>query len=170
MDQPILDGMKPRARRVTITAAVLGGALVTTLVVANWGTVRDHVEAWHFQATTETEVITPPDDRERDGLERWYFNLVTSEAKHWPVRFHFTLLAVVSRHPVILDKRVRRATMVAGMAPGTGAAPIVSFLRERGWRVLEQRFPRKAYVVIRGVHQEPEHTGRFEGVTVDVNW
>ena len=37
----------------------LGAALVAVLVVANWGTVRDHVEAWHFQLTTKTEMVLP---------------------------------------------------------------------------------------------------------------
>ena len=141
--------MKRRARPVVLGAAALVAVLVAVVVVTHRGTVRDHVEAWHFQATTETETITPPDDRERDALERWYFNNhMTSEmTKHSPLRFHFQLLAAAFRHPVILDKRVGWTTTVDGMAHG-GAAPMLSFLRERGYRVLEQRFPRRAFVVI----------------------
>jgi hypothetical protein len=39
--------MNPRSRRVTIAAAVLGVAVVGVLVALNWGTVRNHVEAWN---------------------------------------------------------------------------------------------------------------------------
>ncbi|MGH7428817.1 MAG: hypothetical protein ACREJ4_10770, partial [Candidatus Methylomirabilaceae bacterium] len=39
--------------------ATLGLALVGALVAFNWGVVRDHVEAWWFQATTETKAIAP---------------------------------------------------------------------------------------------------------------
>jgi len=46
--------MKPRSRRITIGAAVLAVPLVAVLAIANWGTVRDHVEAWHFHLTRET--------------------------------------------------------------------------------------------------------------------
>src|SRR5688572_11969517 len=51
--------MKPRARRITIGAAALVAVLVAVLVVANWGTVRDQVEAWRFQPTTKKETIEP---------------------------------------------------------------------------------------------------------------
>jgi len=48
--------MKPRARRVTI-GAVLGAVLVAALVVTHWGTVRDHVEAWHFQEDRNEQLV-----------------------------------------------------------------------------------------------------------------
>jgi len=46
-------------RRITIGAAVLVSCIVALLVVTHWSTVRDHVEAWRFQATTKTEVFEP---------------------------------------------------------------------------------------------------------------
>ena len=49
--------MKPRARRVTMGVAVLVAIILAVLVATHWGTVRDHVEAWHFQLTTETETV-----------------------------------------------------------------------------------------------------------------
>jgi len=51
--------MKPRARRITVGAAALEAAVLAVLVVINWGTVRDHVEAWHFQLTRNTKTIQP---------------------------------------------------------------------------------------------------------------
>ena len=33
--------------------------VVSVLVVANWSTVREHVVAWWFQATRETETVVP---------------------------------------------------------------------------------------------------------------
>jgi hypothetical protein len=50
--------MKPRARRVTIAAAVLGVGVVGALMVAP-GPVRDHIQAWHFQLTTKTKTLVP---------------------------------------------------------------------------------------------------------------
>jgi hypothetical protein len=38
--------------------AALVAFVVAFLVAANWATVRDHVEAWHFQLTRETETVT----------------------------------------------------------------------------------------------------------------
>jgi len=51
--------MKPRARRITIGAAAVAVVLVAVLAVAYWATVRDHVEAWHFQLTRKAKTITP---------------------------------------------------------------------------------------------------------------
>ena len=33
--------------------------VLVALIVANWSTVRDDVEAWHFQLTRQTETIVP---------------------------------------------------------------------------------------------------------------
>ena len=51
--------MKRRPRRATIGAVALGTSLVAILAVAYRDTVRDHVEAWHFQLTRETETFDP---------------------------------------------------------------------------------------------------------------
>jgi hypothetical protein len=58
--------MKPRARRVTIAAAVLGAGVVGVAVVLNWTAVRDHVEGWRFQLTRQTVIISPEYGRTRD--------------------------------------------------------------------------------------------------------
>ena len=51
--------MKPRARRITIAAAVLGVTVIGVLMALNWSTVRDHVEAWRFQLARQTTTIEP---------------------------------------------------------------------------------------------------------------
>jgi hypothetical protein len=111
--------MKHRARRVTIGALCLGALVVAVLVVACWGTVRDHVEAWHFQLTRETMTIPHPSG--------------------WPV-----ILASGDRKaldtPITLPDRYKNVVTV-----DFGRA----LLEANGWRVLDQRFPRRAYVLIR---------------------
>jgi len=42
--------MRPRARRISLVAAALGMGLTAVLVLANWTTVRDHVETWWLEA------------------------------------------------------------------------------------------------------------------------
>jgi hypothetical protein len=125
--------MKRRPRRVTIAAAVLGAGVIAVLVVAHWGTVCDHLEAWRFQLSTETETIEP---RAWPGLERP--NLLNERYIH--------LLSDLSGMPVV----VQAATDPAfGLWLLLSTEGILEALRENGWRVLEQRFPRRAYVVIR---------------------
>src|SRR5262245_55778029 len=46
--------MKHPGWRAALTVAMLGFAIVAGLVAFNWSTVRDHAEAWWFQATKET--------------------------------------------------------------------------------------------------------------------
>jgi sugar (pentulose or hexulose) kinase len=121
--------MKPRARRVTIAAAVLGAGVVGVLVVLNWGTVRDHVEAWHFQLTRQTETVEPA-------------LLVLTGGDPHSVETVAGVLAQRSGLPVICSRAEK-------WAPIFGAADILRALEENGFRVLEQRFPRRAYVVMR---------------------
>jgi hypothetical protein len=56
--------MKPRARRIALLAVSAGCLVVTAAVAAlGWGTVRDHAEAWWFQATRETKTFFPEAQR-----------------------------------------------------------------------------------------------------------
>ena len=151
--------MKPRARRVTVAAAVLGLTVVAALLVLNWGRVRDHVEAWHFQLTKETETIEHEAGREAGRLER-----VPLEGIDWklvgdwklmgrrsPMKVK-ELLGVVAEDsgcPVIVESKSAFALALCVIMPphakGTGAA--LAALRTEGWRIVEQRFPRRAYVL-----------------------
>jgi len=140
--------MKPRARRVVLGAALLVSALVAALAVANWGTVRDHVEAWHFQLTRETETYEP--FWLKPAHPKYAEELVFGPASC------FQVLSTLSNHRVIIDSinnkvgaelctlKMRRGAMHA-------SSRILSSLRDNGWHVVEQRVPWKAYVVIEAV-------------------
>jgi hypothetical protein len=120
--------MKRRARQAVIGTAALVAVLVAVLVVANWSTIRDHVEAWWFQATSETEELNP---------------LHLSMCLKCP----FQDLANQSSQPVILPTTGINMEHV-DLDGGLASAPL-QMLRKAGFRILEQRFPRRAYVVIR---------------------
>jgi hypothetical protein len=151
--------MKPRARRVTIAAAVLGAGVVAVFVVLNWGTMRDHVEAWRFQLTRETVTIEP--DLARRGrlvdLQAQSLGVVGQSAEGWgPVYRTFAFLDLVANYsgcPVIFAPEDRMAldTPITLVSRYKNVAADIAraLLQANGWRILEQRFPRRAYVVIR---------------------
>jgi hypothetical protein len=125
--------MKPRARRISLVAAALGMGLTAVLVLANWGTVRDHVQAWHFQLTRET-ISTGPCP--------FIFIFDSEDAPEDWRNFYNDLSAGLSAGPA--DR----------------------------WRFLEQRFPRRAYVVIRdstSPGQIPEEPQRFMGASTTID-
>jgi hypothetical protein len=146
--------MKRRAWRVTIGAAVLAVALVAVLAVAYWSTVRDHVEAWHFQLTRETATIEPDPARKRipvrvevpgirsSALPRLLQDLANYSgylvicAPEQNMMLDTPILLVARIHKDIAEVEICDADIKAG-------------LKSAGYRVLEQRFPRRAYVVIR---------------------
>ena len=110
--------MKPRARRVTLAAAVLGAGVLAVLVVIHWNTCRDHVEAWWFQLTHETETIEPDDRPGGDVLQ---------------------VMARVGGRPLIFSPE-EFVLSPEGLRKVREPARI---------RVIEQRFPRRAHVIIR---------------------
>jgi hypothetical protein len=132
--------MKPRARRVTLAAVALAAVLVTVLTVTHWATVRDHVQAWHFQLTRETETIQP-----LSIPARVYMNLAEMTAPRYVTEEHMLRVAADQfRCPVIVDPQEVYPLLV-GFVSWNGTRET---LEKRGWRFLEQRFPRQAYVVI----------------------
>ena len=126
--------MKRRAWRITIGAAALVAVLLALLVVANWGTVRDHVEAWHFQLTTETETLDPK------TAPLVYDNGLISGLQI--LSAHSNLSVIYDHEGGFWDEGPWVSTFTVHQ--------IVHVLRDAGYRVLEQRFPQRAYVVIRG--------------------
>ena len=54
--------MNRRGKRLALGVMAVGVAVVLVLAVAHWSTIRDHVEAWQFQLTTQTETIGPKDN------------------------------------------------------------------------------------------------------------
>jgi hypothetical protein len=109
-----------------IGSAALVAVVVAVLTVTHWTTVRDHVEAWRFQLTRETRTIQPLSSD-------WY-----------PMEEHLLHFAADRlRCPVIVDRQDLSAFF------GVPAGNILDVLDDRGWRVLEQRVPRRSYVLIR---------------------
>jgi len=141
--------MKQRARRAVIGTGALGAVLLIALVVANWSTVRDHVQAWHFQLTRTTETLEPWCGRCGNQTE---------------TALRFFGLADMSGRPVIfaLDENYDVPTWGNPPLPPyrslalKSANDVMRVLEGEGWRVLEQRFPRRAYVVIRDAETLPD--------------
>jgi len=157
------DRMKPRARRVTIGAAMLGTAIVTALVIVNWRTVRDHVEAWHFQLTRETETIEPEPALKQSPRE--FIWALGDDMTLMDMRDCFLVLATYSGLKVIFDSATDDeysalypltpafpCWWVLPLGSNLTAASSLDNIQANGWRVLQQRIPRRAYVVIREDH------------------
>ena len=141
--------MKRRARRVVLGAAALVAVLVAVLVLANWGLVRDHVEAWHFQLTRETETIEPRARRPtRTGpiaKEEYFFHFAADEL-HSSVIIDPLEVRPDVRHAGGSSRDARYEALRQFLEFSEGG--IIVCLEKSGWRVLKQRFPRRAYVVI----------------------
>ena len=144
--------MKQRARRAMILTAALGAIVTAVLVIANWGTVREHVEAWHFQLTRKTETIEPgttppvPFTRVARPLASW---ASSSEGPFIGI-VHLDLLGILasySERAVIYEEDGALCWIRQGQT--LGGADVVQLLNDNRYRLLEQRFPRRAYVVIR---------------------
>jgi hypothetical protein len=136
--------MKPRARRGTIAAAVLGAAVVAVLVVVHWDSVRDHVEAWHFQLTKETEAISAV-----NGLMGSRGQSPQKAQYAINVKELLGVLAEDSGCPVIVESKSAFALALPAIMPpdAKGSEAALTALRANGWRIVEQRFPRRAYVL-----------------------
>jgi hypothetical protein len=146
----------------------VGLAVVIALGISHWDTVRDHVEAWHFQLTTKTETIEP-------DPESWVAS--AGDVTVFDVSDCLHLLSTLSGLCVIVEPAsvpslpkkwtgVITVTSSEGWATLTEATTTAArnALLLNGWRVLEQRFPRRAYVVIRdpalmkpGIHLAPKN-------------
>jgi len=146
--------MKRRARRVTIAAAVLGAGVVGVLAVVHWGTIRDHVEVWRFQLTRETEKIEPPPGVPMSQIGDNFYPQSYAGCKAG-----FLLLKLSSPSMPVIVEYGDKARMVywskgrptpLGPVEWNIATPdlIRRILAANHFRVLEQRFPRRAYVVI----------------------
>ena len=128
--------MNRRARRVVIRAAALVVMVVAVLVVTNWATVRDHVEAWTFQLTRETRTIPP----KGGGVT----------VNSFPGEELILRLAARQLHcKVIFDPRETRPLFTNCTVRGWRGDNIQALLVMRGYRVLAQRLPERAYVLIR---------------------
>jgi hypothetical protein len=160
--------MKTRAQRLTLATAAVGIAILGTFAALHWGTVRDHVESWRFQLTTETETIEP--EPALQGIPMTLEASMSSSpgrrsvvggngARHArPVRGYepsaiLRVLASYSgRHAIFAtdENSTPHSRIILGSRfEGVTAHIAREILEKNGYRVLEQRFPRRAYVVIR---------------------
>ena len=148
-----LDGVKPRALWVTITKAIIEVAVVVVflVVVLNLSTVRDHLQAWLFQLTRKTETRVPsPTSIEfpvpvMEGDDRLLFDFEDC----------LLMLATYSDRSVVFDleddfhSAFPRTAWSLPRGSILSADAALKVLQAKGYRVLQQRFPRMAYVVIR---------------------
>jgi hypothetical protein len=123
---------------VTITAAALGVGLVAALAIADWRTIRDHLEAWRFQMMRATDRIPP-------GPLPSRFSWTTDEGEHPALPLLFCMLANHYGHPVIFDA----AGIQEIRFPAVPATEALEVLKAKGWRVIEQRVPQPAHVILR---------------------
>ena len=127
--------MKRRACRITNGTAVTLAFLVAVLTATHWDRVCDHIEAWRFQATRKTGVA---EGGGRCGNVSRAENL-------------FLDLAALSGRPVIFawDDDDEYDVALPGDVTPRGVDAVLRVLALNDYRVLEQRFPRRAFVVIR---------------------
>jgi hypothetical protein len=137
--------MNRRGRRLAFMVAGMSLVVFLGLGVLYWGTVRDHVQAWHFQFTRETKLIEP-----LPGLQGMPLRFVGDT----PARSY-------ERLPVLLQ-RVANCTARPVIFALEDDSPAVRVKGESqqvttwstsldvyGLRIVEQCFPRRAYVVVR---------------------
>jgi hypothetical protein len=141
-----LERVKRRARRVTIAAAVLGTGVLAVLVALNWSTVRDHCDAWRFQLARKTKTIQPLAVRGAVMIP-WPVQVIAQTVEPGTYRIEDSLFRVAAnefRCSVTFDPEE-----VPPVIRGRTVCNIRRFLAASGYRILEQRFPRRAYVLIR---------------------
>jgi hypothetical protein len=153
--------MNRRGRRLAFTMAATGGVVVLGVGILHWGAVRDHVEAWHFQLTRETETIEPEPamrgipkvlEASPAGVSFYANALLSLEGHPWYQASDFVrILANHSGHYAIFatEENSTSQILLGSKFDGVTANIARDILEANGWRIIEQRFPRRAYVVIR---------------------
>jgi hypothetical protein len=132
--------MKRRGRRLAFTAAGMGLAVILGLGILHRGAVRDHLEAWRFQVGRETEMIRV-DPRMR---------VIPMREASISFRFLLLVLAAHSDCPVIFDPDDSDLMIQMDLATRNALRHRArDTVQEQGWHVVEQRIPRRAYVVVR---------------------
>jgi len=140
--------------------AALGVTLVLVLLVAYRRTVRDHLEAWRFQLGRRTETIEGP------GVVRTAAISLPLTLRSGPVapgerEVDRQLLRVAAREfhgSVIFDPE--EAPQRVGGGTLRTVCDLRGFLARSGYRVIEQRIPRRAFVILRDQHGEGRDTNR----------
>ena len=140
--------------------AALGVVLILVLVVAYRRTVRDHFEAWCFQLGRKTETIDPPPPgrtatisspltmRERADAYRQDPGVRVLTGREMRIAAHEL------RSPVIFDPADVPPFLTDPQMPRT-VCNMRGLLARNGYRIIEQRIPRRAYVILREEPREP---------------
>ena len=151
--------MKPRARRVTIAAAVLGTGVVAVLVVVHWGTIRDHIEAWHFQLARKTMTIAAYTGTERHLQDLPALHAASTVYQSCDLEYLLSVFVSLERPAIVEDEGgatgiswfIGEETPLGPISWKVSTADLARrILAARGYRIIEQRFPRRAYVVLAG--------------------
>ena len=138
--------MKRRGKRISFMLAGAVLASVTGLAMLHREGIRNHLEAWRFQLARETEMLEP--DLEDPGwIEVLKIQVEASGDESLPMPVLLEVLANSSRTPVISD-RAREERWIPWGKRDFAAETALHAAREAGLHVLEQCFPRRAYVVV----------------------
>ena len=134
-------------------AVALVTVLVAVLVVTHWAWAT-HVAAWHFQLTRETKTLDPvPKAMEYSYDLTEHFLQQAANDLGSSVIFDPTEVP-----PLEIDAFRRVETAICNNSLPLAASPpqrrfpeqvVTALLYTCGWRALKQRFPRKAFVLIR---------------------
>jgi hypothetical protein len=136
--------MNRRGKRIAFTVAARGLAMVLAVGIFYRRVVLDHIQEWQFQLTQETRTIEPEPALQGDAF------LLAEPPVGLPLISFLEILANYSGWPVIhAPEEGNSETELLARAERVTADIARMTLESSGYRVLEQRFPRKAYVVIR---------------------
>jgi hypothetical protein len=151
--------MKPRARRVTIAAAVLGAGVVVVLVVAHWSTVRQHCEECWLRLTGNVVILPNPGSRIGETVDINAGDIEVAEI----LRFitNATGRAIIATTPIreCLSNTITVASRMNDVSAEVGLA----ILRANRFEVMYSRLLRGAYALTPGrplcVGDEPVEGG-----------
>jgi hypothetical protein len=138
----LLPAMKrPRGLKVFLVSAGVATVVTGFFVVFNWAIVRDHIESWWFVMSRTTETILPNPIQREDPTSR-------AQRNDFPF---LRLIADFSGRPVIFELTdgllASEILLKSQVHPGTADAAKL-LLQADGWRIVQQYFPRPAYVII----------------------
>jgi len=154
-------------RGVTLVLGFVVLLFVSVLLALHWSTMENHLEAWRFQLGRNTVTIAPAKVRSVSLTAEEFGR----DSRRFELENVLVLLSDQSGYPVIYDPADRLvdpndSALPAGMwwprRPSGGdywsrpshtvlctAGTALSILAANGWRVIDQRFPRTSYVVVR---------------------
>jgi hypothetical protein len=121
-----LGGHEPARQANRVHGGGTGLAVIVGLGILHRQAVCDHVAAWHFQLTKETQTIEPEPPKDLPRI--------------WSARFYLAYLAYNSEQPVILGTDSAYDDLII-LPSVDGEVTVEKRFEANGWRVIEQRFP-----------------------------